>query len=537
MALVLLAVAASAWWWSSRTRDAAVQYRTQAIERGPLQATVSSTGTVAPVTQVQVGTQVSGQIKELYADFNSEVKAGQLIARLDPQSFEYRLRQAEADLESARAAVLNAQANALAVEAAASRAAVELAEAQRNLKRNEELVAQNFISAAQLDTLRATAASQAEALRAARAQVEVARAQIRSAQATVKQREAVVAQARVDLDRTQIRSPVDGVVIKRSIELGQTVAASLQSPELFVIARNLSDMQVQVSIDEADIARVRLGQKAGFTVDAFPGRSFEGTVSQVRKAATNTQNVITYIVIVEFSNADGRLLPGMTANVRLVTDTRENALKVPNAALRVRLPGFEPPATRAGGSTVAQASARIDRLLPSALAQEATSGTATPPAAAQAGAVGPLAQLRERLASELELTAQQLERIDAIQAQMRPGFAALRDLAEDERAPARERLISEMRARIAEQLTPEQQPKFEAIVAELAGRPSTRGRIYLLQPDGTPRAVDVRLGITDGLMTELLAPLDSEVREGATVIVGLATPATGRAPTGPRMRF
>ncbi|HZN85897.1 MAG TPA: efflux RND transporter periplasmic adaptor subunit, partial [Burkholderiales bacterium] len=358
LAFLVLALAGAAAWWFTRGSDGAVQYRTARIERGPLQATVAASGTVTPVTQVQVGTQVSGQIQELFVDFNSEVKQGQLIARLDPESFQYKLRQVQADLDASRASVMNAQANALAAQAAVSRANVDLAEARRALQRNEELVAQGFISPAQLDTARALVESQQAALRGAQAQAQVAQAQIASAQAAVKQREALVAQAKIDVERTEIRSPVDGVVIKRSVELGQTVAASLQAPELFVIARNLSDMQVQVAIDEADISRVRLNQKATFTVDAFAARTFDGTVTQVRKAATNTQNVITYTVVISFGNADARLLPGMTANVRLVTDTRENTLKVPNAALRVRLPGVEPAAQAASRRRPADAQAR-----------------------------------------------------------------------------------------------------------------------------------------------------------------------------------
>ncbi|HUG21965.1 efflux RND transporter periplasmic adaptor subunit [Piscinibacter sp.] len=345
-ALAAIVVGGGAWWFARGGTDA-VSYRMAPIERGSLQATVAASGTVTPVTQVQVGTQVSGQIKELFVDFNTEVKAGQLIARIDPESFHYRLRQVQADLDAARSAVLNAQANAMAANAAVSRVQVDLSEAQRALQRNQELVAQNFVSAAQLDTSRALVASQSASVKAAQAQAQVAQAQIASAQAAVKQREALVAQARIDIERTEIRSPVDGVVIKRSIELGQTVAASLQAPELFVIAQNLNDMQVQVAIDEADISRVRAGQPATFTVDAFPGRSFEGQVNQVRQAATNTQNVITYTVVVAFSNTGARLLPGMTANVKLVTETRDDVLKVPNAALRVRLPGVEAPAVRA----------------------------------------------------------------------------------------------------------------------------------------------------------------------------------------------
>ena len=340
--LLGLGVAGAVAWWVLRERDAGISYRSARIERGSLQAAVSASGTVTPVTQVQVSSQVSGQIKELFVDFNSEVKAGQLIARLDPETFEYRLRQANADVEAARATVLTAQANVLQAMAQVGKARVDVQEAQRDLERKQDLVAKNFISAVEAERASALVRTLAESLKATDAQVAVARAQAQNAQAIVKQREAQLAQARVDVERTQIRSPVTGIVIKRSVEVGQTVAASLQAPELFVIAANLNDMQVETSIDEADIARVRAAQKVNFTIDAFPGRSFEGAVKQVRKAAVSAQNVTTYTVVVAFSNPGASLLPGMTANVRIVTETRDNSLKIPNAALRVRIAGVGP---------------------------------------------------------------------------------------------------------------------------------------------------------------------------------------------------
>ncbi|MBE2263035.1 MAG: efflux RND transporter periplasmic adaptor subunit, partial [Burkholderiaceae bacterium] len=338
-AVVLALAAGGGWWWTQRDGAADVQYRTGKIERGNLQATVSASGAVNPVTQVSVGTQVSGQIKELYVDFNSVVTAGQLIAQIDPETFEYRVRQAQADLDAARATVLTAQANAAASRASVSKAEVDLAEAKRDLDRKQILVEKQFISAAEADRVRALVNTVGESLKVAQAQAAVTEAQIKTAQANVAQREAALAQARVDLTRTRITSPVNGIVIKRAIEKGQTVAASLQSPELFVIAQNLSDMQVDASIDESDVGRIRTGQKASFTVDAFPGQTFEGEVRQVRKAAQNVANVVTYVAVVGFSNVGDRLLPGMTANVRIVIDTRENVLKVPNAALRVRIAG------------------------------------------------------------------------------------------------------------------------------------------------------------------------------------------------------
>src|SRR5574343_90157 len=329
-------------WWSQPDTTAGTAYKTGKIERGALQATVSASGTVNPVKQVSVGTQVSGQLKDVYADFNTEVKAGQLIAQIDSETFEYRVRSAQADVEAARANVLTAQANAVASQANVSRARTDLIEAQRTHQRNVGLVAQGFIAQSETDKSAALVASAQEALKSAQAQLGVTEAQIKTAEATVTQRQAVLSQAGVDLGRTSIKSPVDGIVIKRAVERGQTVAASLQSPELFVIAQNLSDMQVEASIDEADVGRIRTGQKANFTVDAFPGQTFEGQISQVRKAALNVSNVVTYVAVVRFSNASGRLLPGMTANVRVLTDARDGVLKVPNAALRVRLPGVEP---------------------------------------------------------------------------------------------------------------------------------------------------------------------------------------------------
>ena len=314
------------------------------IERGSLQAAVAASGTVTPVSQVQVGSQVSGQIKELLVDFNSEVKQGQLIARIDPESFEYRVRQASADVEAARASVLTAQANVQsALAQAMPRRGGRSTRRSATCERKQGLVAQNFISPAEADTAqrpRRDAGRRAEGHAGAGARWR--RLKCATPRRSSSSARRSCAQAQVDLERTQIRSPVDGIVIKRSVEVGQTVAASLQAPELFVIARNLSDMQVEAAVDEADISRIRIGQPVSFTIDAFPGRSFDGTVEQVRKAATAAQNVVTYTVVVALLEHRRHLLPGMTANVRVVTDTRDDVLKVPNAALRVRIAGVEP---------------------------------------------------------------------------------------------------------------------------------------------------------------------------------------------------
>ncbi|MDZ4075520.1 MAG: efflux RND transporter periplasmic adaptor subunit [Hylemonella sp.] len=298
-----------------------------------------------------------------------------------------------------------------------------------------------------------------------------------------------------------------------------------------MIARNLRDMQVEASIDEADVGRIRNGQKASFTVDAFPGQTFEGAISQVRKAALNVSNVVTYVAVVTFSNTDGRLLPGMTANVRVVTDMRDNVLKMPNAALRVRIAGVEPAATAAASASPAPMDA-------------ASAPAAAPAAPAAAGAANAITEFRNRLVRELQLNTAQTEKVDAIYASARPKFMALRELPEADRSKARERITADIRARIAELLTPEQKKRYAEMQAELAGRTITRGRIYVLGSDGKPKALNVRLGITDGSQTELVvgpnSPEAAELKEGASVITGVSGAAGGTArpgATGPRMMF
>jgi HlyD family secretion protein len=484
-----------------------------------------------------VGTQVSGQIKDILVDFNSEVKAGQLIAVIDPETFEYRVRSAQADVDAARATVLTAQANVVASRAQVSSAKTDLTEARRTHERNLMLVDKGFIAQSESDKSNALVNTTLEAVKAAEAQVGVSDAQVRSAQANVSQRDAALLQARVDLARTRVTSPVNGIVIKRSIERGQTVASSLQSPELFIIARNLQDMQVEAAIDEADVGRIRSSQKATFTVDAFPGQTFEGQINQVRKAATNVANVVTYVAVVTFSNTDGRLLPGMTANVRVITDTRDQVLKVPNAALRVRIAGVEPAADAAPSSGAGSAPASSPSPAP----------TPAPNPSASGGG-GPGAEFRNRLNTELQLTPEQKDKVDAIYAEARPKFMQLRELPESDRSKARERITSEIRARVGDVLTAEQKPKYAAMVAETSSRTSTRGRIYVMDADGKPKALNVRLGISDGSSTELLvfpnSPQAADLQEGAKVITGIlggAGSGSGGSPkpatAGPRMLF
>ena len=487
--LVLAALAAGGYTWYRQSRQGdGPQWRTAKVSRGGITASVSATGTLNAEVSVPVGSQVSGQVKEVMADFNSEVKRGQLIARIDPETFEYRVRQSQADLDAARAQVLTAQANISAASAAVSRIRVNLAEARRDLERKQLLVERNFISGAELEKARAVLDAATEEIKSSQAQVDVAQAQARSAQAVVAQREAQLLQARADLERTAIRAPVDGIVIKRSIDAGQTVAASLQAPELFVIARNLRDMQVDTSIDEAEIGKIRLGQRASFTVDSYPGRSFSGEVKQVRKAALTVQNVVTYTVVVATANPDLALIPGMTANVRLVTDVRDSVLRVPNAALRFRPPDWQEPAPGApgaGGAGGAPAGKGAAGMAPGQFGPRPGTSLAASwpiswllswlPAAHAQGAGGALAQFREVLERELALSDDQKAKLDGIFGAMREKFMAARQASDEERPALIDKTRAELRERIAQILTAEQKKRYQEILAEIAARQGGAG--------------------------------------------------------------
>ena len=519
VAVLLLAAAGGYVWWKDPF-TAPPSYRLAKIERGSIVAAVAATGTLNPVVSVQVGSQVSGQVKELYVDYNSVVKKGQLIARIDPQSFTLRVNQAMADVEAARATALTQRSNLTALQAEVNRAKVLLADAEREHNRNQTLFEKNFVSAAVRDKALATLEAAREQLKAEQAQVAVGQAQVRNADAGIKQRQAQLAQARVDLDRTEIRAPVDGIVVKKSVEPGQTVAASLQAPELFVIAQDLREMQVDTSIDESEVGRIRVGQEATFTVDSFPGRTFRGNVAQVRKAAQVVQNVVTYIAVIRTQNPDLSLFPGMTANVRVIVDTRENVLKVPNAALRFRPVGATD--APAGGS-----------------GESAAGGGASGGGGEEKGK-GKGRAFLERLEKELGLTPEQRAKVEAIMTDTR---AKIGEIPSDDPADRRrqvERLRAESRTRIAEALTPEQRVKYEAMAGGGRSRAGgvTGGRVWVLDEKAKPKAVPVRLGLTDGTSTEVVS---GEVAEGTEVIVGVAGDASKSKSTqpakGPRFGF
>jgi HlyD family secretion protein len=306
--LVLAGTGYGFWRWGSRPKESA--YVTMPVQRGNVTQVVSSTGTLQAVITVLVGSQISGTIDKLFADFNTKVKAGEVVAQLNQDKF--------------KAAVDQARANLLAAESNLAKAKVSVVDAQRTLERNRELRKRDLMPQSELDTAQT-------AYDAALAQVEVNKAQSAQAQAGLNQ-------ATVDLNNTVIRSPVDGIVISRNVDVGQTVAASLQAPTLFTIANDLAKMEVHTNVDEADVGNVTEGQEVSFTVDAFPARRFKGRVHQVRNAPTVVQNVVTYDAVVRIDNKEQLLKPGMTANVQFLVNRREDVLTIPNMAIR-----FKPP--------------------------------------------------------------------------------------------------------------------------------------------------------------------------------------------------
>jgi HlyD family secretion protein len=325
-AVMLVGLAIGGYVFFNGERKTPIRYRTAVIERGSVVSIVTATGSIVPVVSVQVGTQVSGMIKSLHADFNSVVKAGDIVAIIDPEPFRARRDQAASNVEMAKANV--------------ARAKNEQAQRQRELNRARSLAVQEFVSQHDVD-MAVTNAQGADA------QVNVSMAQ-------VKQAEAALNAAELDLKYTTIRSPVNGIVVARNVEVGQTVAASFATPNLFLIALDLTKMQVDTNVSESDIGGITEGKEATFTVDAYPGIPFAGTIRQVRLAPIAVQNVVTYNVVIGVDNKDLRLKPGMTANVSIVVAQRDKVLKVPNAALRFVPPKSELVASRPMEGTIAR---------------------------------------------------------------------------------------------------------------------------------------------------------------------------------------
>lgn len=502
--------------WPGQVQGSAPRLRVAAPDRGPITAVVSATGTVNPLVTVIVGSQLSGLIRELPGDFNQRVSTGDVLARLDTQQLEATRAAAAADALSARAAVAVARAQAeraqsdaeqaraavLAARGQASQAEALLRDAEFEARRTEELrrsavgttrdaVRAGFTAdgaRANLTVQQAQIAQAEASMLSAEAAARTARAQVEAATATAEQRAAQLRQVEVNLNFAVIRSPIDGIIVSRSVDLGQTVAASLQSPTLFTIAANLAEMELWATVDESDIGRIHAGQNVAFTVAAHPSVNLRGTVKEIRLSPTTVNNVVTYTVVVTAPNTDGRMLPGMTATLRIITDERADALRVPNAALRWRPAGTGPAAQAAAPSNPMEAA------------------------------------LREMT----DLTPAQRQEVEAAAREMRERMQALPGDPEARRQQAqaaRQRLQSRLNA----VLTPEQRARLVAARGSRAAGGSA-GTVHVLEGDGPPRAIPIRTGLTDGNVTEVIS---GDLTPEMQVIIGTerAGAAPARAPT------
>lgn len=471
-------------------------YRFDAVETGDITRAVSASGALQALITVDVGSQISGQVTKVLVDFNDEVRAGQTLAVIDPQTYQSRVVQSQADIAAGEAAVRQAQAT--------------LANAQADYDRKKTLVDQGFYSPSVLD--QATAA-----LRVGQASVSAARARVGQSQAALRIQ-------RTDLGRTTISSPIDGVVVDRKVEPGNTVAASLQAPVLFTIAQDLSKVEVKISVDEADIGQVQEGQQVRFTVDAFPDDNFAGVVTQVRKQPTTEQNVVAYTVIAQADNPQRKLLPGMTANADIIIETRRNVLKVSSAALR-----WTPPTDAKGAATSSGGPAGM----------AAPTGGARPGGGQRGGGMG------ARVVEQLSLDAKQKAAWDGIAADMRQKLAAARASAAGDGKAARDsitRITGEAFGKLEPLLRADQKAKLVALRATMTqGRGAAgelrSGTVYVMRDD-KPTPVVVRVGATDGSATEIVT---RDLKAGDQVIVGGGPKAkaslTGGPPGGGRPRF
>ena len=475
VAAVLL-VAWFAWSMLPSNGNGAETIETASVERGDISRSVATSGSVEALVMVEVGSQLSGQIKDIYVDFNDTVSAGQIIALIDPQTFQSRLSQAEADVKVA-------EANIAVRHASIARTEANLRRSSREFERQQPLAEQGTISASELDATQAT-------FEATQAELKMEQAQLRNAQATYEQRLAAVGSAQVDFERTNIRSPIDGVIIERAVDVGQTVAASMSAPKLFLIAQDLSKIQIEADVDEADIGNIVTGNKVGFTVDAYPDRTFNGEVEQVRLAPNEEANVVTYTVIISANNRSRSLLPGMTANVEIVTGNREDVLRLSNDAFRYRPP--------------------TDNDNPFA---QPTQGGGGP-----GGARGGGGNMAEQFNQNLEKMGVGQETIDTISSEIRREMSAIRSEFENPEADrdARRQQRTSIRDRVlARHLNSDQQRELAMLLAA-AGR---RANIWIKGEDGQPEAKAIRIGINDDRFTEIVTGL----KDGDEVVTRVRT--------------
>jgi len=491
IALPVAGLAAASLWLPSMSKRGAngVTYDTVEASRGSIAKIVSTSGPVRALVTVSVGSQLSGQVAELKVDFNSEVKPNDVLAVLDDKTFAAKVAQSRADLAASKASLANQQA-------ALAKAEAVLKVAERSVGRQQTLATKGITAPAALDN----ATRDAEV---AKADIAVATAQIENAKATVAQREAQLLQAEIDLDRTRIRSPIDGTVISRTIDIGQTVAASLQAPELFKIAQDLRRIRLEAQVNEADVGSVAEGNGVAFTVDAYPERKFAGTVTQVRLAATELQNIVTYTVIIEAANQDRRLFPGMTANVQIETAKRDNVLRIPNDTLRFRPRDQAAAAADGGRGGQGGGAERRDRMLEQLKDELQLSD-------AQANKV------REEMAKFFREQRTSKEGGEPGQRAPQPpaGFGAPPPQQQGGPAGMRNRMTQRLEQILSPMLTDAQKPLFDRWKK---GRENTRnGSVWVLAASGQPESRNLRLGIADDQFTEVIG---GPIKEGDKVIM------------------
>jgi HlyD family secretion protein len=458
-AIAVLALAG--WWFLGRSGAApqGVQIETAAVTTGEVRRIVAASGAVRALVTVEVGSQLSGQLAEVLVDFNDTVEEGQIIARLDPQTYDTRVREAEASRATALASLALQRATLTRVRA-------NTRTSQLDYDRTLTLSERGNASAAALDNARA-------ALDAALADVTVAQAQIANAEAVLAQRDATLEGARIDLERTTIRSPINGIVVDRAVDEGQTVAASLSAPVLFTIAQDLSQVQIDAQVDEADIGQIAEGQPVGFTVDAYPDMQLSGVVDQIRLSPTALNNVVTYTVVITATNPGQRLLPGMTANMDIVTGERDGVLRVSNAALR-----FRPSPALEGRTRPVEAAAPGGR-----------------PGGAGGGRPNPVARLTEQLA----LTPDQAESAGTV---FRTAFGRAQAAAQAGGGFDREAVQAEVDRGLQSVLTPDQMQRYRTLAREAANTRSAT--VWVQEADGMLAERNVRLGISDSQNTEVV---------------------------------
>jgi len=464
-------------------------YDTQPAKRGAIRKLVSTSGPVRALVTVSVGSQLSGQVSDLKVDFNSEVKENDILAVLDDKTYAARVAQARADLAVARATLASQ-------EAALQKSEAVLRQAERTMVRQQTLATKGVAATAALDT----------ALRdseVAKAEIAAAKAQIENAKAQIEQRTAQLLQAEIDLERTRIRSPINGTVISRTIDIGQTVAASLQAPELFKIAQDLRRIRIEAQVNEADVGAVAEGNQVEFTVDAYPERRFTGRVTQVRLAATELQNVVTYTVIIEAENNDRRLFPGMTANVRIETARRDNVMTIPNDATRFkpRNRTAEPAADTTGGNQGGNRGQRmIDQIKDDLKLDERQTET--------------LRAEMTKVFQEMRAQRQAAGTKGPGNGAPPPGFGAPPAAKGGDIAGNRARITERLDQVLVPLLTEAQRPLYDRWKR---GRDSSRpATIWVLTATGDIEARTVRVGVADETTTEVLG---NSLKEGERIVV------------------